>query len=148
MLQDSSEMSAPPPAPEPAAAGSAPQQAAASGAPARRLIAVLAAPDLGSGTVFAVRGGKNTIGADRSSDVVLAGDSEVSREHAVILHRNGTFHLADRLSTNGTWVNGQEVPANGTVPLNDRDRIRCGHTEMVFLVVESPESSSTGLEYE
>jgi pSer/pThr/pTyr-binding forkhead associated (FHA) protein len=86
--------------------------------------------------VFPIRGGKNTIGASRTNDVVLAGDSEVSGEHAAILYRNGTFHLADRLSTNGTWVNGQEVPANGTVPLHDRDRIRCGRTDLVFLVIE------------
>jgi pSer/pThr/pTyr-binding forkhead associated (FHA) protein len=148
VLQDNPGVGFSQPAPEPTA-GSVLQQQAASGAPARRLIAVLAAPDLGSGgTVFAVRGGRNTIGSDRSSDIVLASDSEVSREHAVILHRNGMFHLADRLSTNGTWVNGEEVPANGTVPLNDRDRIRCGRTEMVFLVVELAESASAGLGYE
>lgn len=90
--------------------------------------------------MFPVRGGKNTLGASRSNDVVLPGDSEISGEHAVILHRNGVFHLTDRLSTNGTWVNGQEVPANGTVSLQDRDRIRCGHTEFIFLVVDSAES--------
>lgn len=104
-------------------------------------MAVLAAPDLGKGgAVFAVRAGKNTLGADRSSDIVLTADSEVSGEHAVILHRNGTFHLTDRLSTNGTWLNGREVPANGTVPLQDRDRIRCGGTELVFLRIEPAEA--------
>jgi predicted component of type VI protein secretion system len=95
--------------------------------------------------VFPVRGGKNSIGAGRSTDIVLAGDSEVSGEHAVILHRNGTFHLADRLSTNGTWVNGQEVPASGTLPLHDRDRIRCGRTELVFLVIEPAEGHPAGM---
>ena len=114
--------------------------------PARRLLGVLAAPDLGpGGTVFPVRGGKNTIGAGRANDIVLAGDSEVSGEHAVILHRNGTFHLTDRLSTNGTWLNGGEVPANGTVPLRDRDRIRCGRTELVFLVIEPGSNDPAGM---
>ena len=119
-------------------------QAVPAGAPQGRLVAVLAAPDLGTGgTVFPVRAGRTTIGADRASDVSLAADTEVSREHAVILHRNGAFHLADRLSTNGTWVNGQEVPANGTVPLRDRDRIRCGRTELLFLALEAAGSSET-----
>ena len=132
-----------PPSPQqPARADRHEGQAAPAGPPQGRLVAVLAAPDLGAGgTVFPVRTGRTTIGADRASDVSLAADSEVSREHAVILHRNGAFHLADRLSTNGTWVNGREVPANGTVPLHDRDRIRCGRTELLFLALEAADSS-------
>ncbi|HEX6864898.1 MAG TPA: FHA domain-containing protein [Thermoanaerobaculia bacterium] len=110
---------------------------------------MLAAPDLGpGGTVFPVRGGKNTIGASRANDIVLAGDSEASGEHAAILHRSGTFHLADRLSTNGTWLNGEEVPANGTVPLSDRDRIRCGSTEFVFLVIEPGSNDPAGTSHD
>lgn len=113
--------------------------------PARRLLGVLAAPDLGpGGTVFPVRGGRNTIGASRANDIVLDGDSEISGEHAVILHRSGVFYLADRLSTNGTWRNGEEVPANGTLPLNDRDRIRCGRTELVFLVIDPANDDLAG----
>jgi hypothetical protein len=115
------------------------------GLPVRKLLAVLAAPKLGhGGSIFAVRAGKNVIGADRSNDILLTGDSEVSGEHAIILHRNGTFHLTDRLSTNGTWVNGQEVTANGTVELHDRDHIRCGRTEFVFLMIAPVESSAAG----
>lgn len=113
-------------------------QAAEKNGSIRRLLAVLAAPDLGAGgAIFPVRGGKNVIGSHRANDVALSGDTEVSSEHAVILHRNGAFHITDRLSTNGTWVNGQEIPANGTLPLRDRDRIRCGRTELVFLVIDS-----------
>lgn len=134
-----------PPEPAPAAA---PQPVGGTVA-ARRLLAVLAAPDLGpGGSVFAVRGGKNTIGASRANDIVLAGDSEASGEHAAILHRSGTFHLADRLSTNGTWLNGEEVPANGTVPLSDRDRIRCGRTEFVFLVLEPGSDEPAGMSHD
>ena len=117
--------------------------AASAAGPVRRMLAVLAAPDLGpGGAVFAVRSGRNTLGADRGNDIVLDADTEVSREHAVILHRNGTFHLADRLSTNGTWINGEEVPANGTVALEDRDRIRVGRTDMVFLRLDRSEDTS------
>lgn len=153
VLQDSSVAVPPPPpvspvaSPEPARAAA--EQPAAGAAPARRLLGVLAAPNLGpGGAVFPVRGGKNTIGASRANDIVLGGDSEVSGEHAVILHRNGTFHLADRLSTNGTWLNGGEVPANGTVPLSDRDRIRCGRIELVFLVIEPGSSDPAGMSYD
>lgn len=151
VLQESSPAVPPPPpmaAPQEPAPAPAPQPAGGA-APARRLLGVLAAPDLGpGGTVFPVRGGKNTIGASRANDIVLAGDSEVSGEHAVILHRGGTFHLTDRLSTNGTWLNGDEVPANGTVPLSDRDRIRCGHTELVFLVIEPGSNDPAGMSFD
>jgi pSer/pThr/pTyr-binding forkhead associated (FHA) protein len=134
-----------PPEPAPAAI----QQPVGGTASARRLLGVLAAPDLGpGGTVFPVRGGKNTIGASRANDIVLAGDSEASGEHAAILHRSGAFHLADRLSTNGTWLNGEEVPANGTVPLNDRDRIRCGSTEFVFLVIDPGSNDPAGMSHD
>lgn len=143
VLQESLPASLPPSPVAAEAPGSIPSPAPGGNAPSRRLLGVLAAADLGpGGSVFPVRGGKNSIGAARSNDIVLSGDSEVSGEHAVILHRNGTFHLADRLSTNGTWVNGREVPANGTLPLRDRDRIRCGRTDLVFLVIEPEEVAS------
>ena len=75
------------------------------------------------------------IGTDRFCDVVVTGDSQVSHEHAVLIYRSGTFQLADRLSTNGTWVNGEEVPANGAVALRDRDRIRIGTTDLQFFAI-------------
>lgn len=127
--------SPPPLSPQPPPAGDA----------NRRMVAVLAAPELGAGgALFPVRTGKNIIGADRGSDIVLINDPEVSREHAILLHRQGAFHLSDRLSTNGTWVNGRELPASGTVLLSDRDRIRCGKTEFVFLVIESGQNAPAG----
>jgi len=129
------------PVPGPGASGPAPNPPGAAPAPvpapARRLVGVLAAPGLGpGGAVFAVRQGKNVIGSDRASDVCLGADPKVSAEHALLLHRGDAFYLADRMSTNGTWVNDAEVPANGTVVLHDRDRIRCGGVELIFLQVE------------
>jgi len=113
-------------------------EGATTGAPVNRLVAALAAPSLGAGgMVFPVRTGKNAIGADRSNDVVLAGDPEVSREHASLLVRNGLFLLADRQSTNGTRVNGCDVPAGAPVEIHDRDHIRCGTTDLVFLMVDA-----------
>jgi hypothetical protein len=128
----------------PAAAPQAPP-AAAQGAPgdARRLVAVLAAPDLQpGGMVFAVRAGKNTVGASSAADICLARDPKVSHEHALLLFRNGAFLLADRVSTNGTWVNGREVPANGTVELLDRDHIRCGDAELQLLALATGSTGS------
>ncbi len=113
---------------------------------AHNLVAVLGAPGLGpGGAVFPIRSGKNFIGAGASSEVCLRQDREVSSEHALILHRGGIFYLADRMSTNGTWINGKEVDATSPATiLKDRDRIRCGKTELVFLAIAPPSSDSEG----
>jgi predicted component of type VI protein secretion system len=113
----------------------------------RRLVAVLAAPDLRpGGAVFAVRAGKNTLGANRANDVCLAPDRQVSGEHAILLHRGGSFVLADRMSSNGTWVNGHEVPANGSIEVHDRDHIRCGGVELLLLVLDTTPAPHNGAE--
>jgi FHA domain len=111
----------------------------------RPLVAVLAAPHLrAGGAIFAVRAGKNVLGASRSSDICLAEDGRVSSEHALLLFRGGTFQLADRMSSNGTWLNGREVPANAAIEVQDRDRIRCGGVEMVLLVIDASVGAAQG----
>lgn len=106
--------------------------------PAGRLVAVLAAPTLRpGGAVFAIREGKSLIGAAAGSEVCLGDDPQVSSEHALLLCRGGTFHFADRMSTNGTWVNGEELVGTHSVSLADRDRIRCGATDLIFVVLET-----------
>ncbi len=101
----------------------------------RRLVAVLAAP--GSGEVFPVKAGKNLIGAGAACEICLRHDSEVSGEHALILYRGEVFYLTDKMSTNGTWINGEDVdPTRNSIVLEDRDRIRCGATELIFLMLD------------
>jgi FHA domain/Domain of unknown function (DUF1707) len=48
------------------------------------------------------------IGRSRSSGCVLA-DPTVSRAHAVVSYRDGTWSLRDLGSTNGTYVNGRRI---------------------------------------
>lgn len=85
--------------------------------------------------MFAVREGKNRIGAGAHNEIRLHEDGQVSSEHAILLSRRGTFHLADLMSTNGTAVNGDELTGTHSVELQDRDRIRCGATELLLLTV-------------
>jgi ABC transport system ATP-binding/permease protein len=47
----------------------------------------------------------------------------VSAEHAVMEYQSGRYHLIDRSSRNGTFVNGQRITE---VDLNDGDLIRLG----------------------
>lgn len=62
------------------------------------------------------------IGRGPTCDVVLA-DRSVSREHARLFFRDGTWIVQDLDSTNGTFVNGQPV---GRSQLAPGDHIRLG----------------------
>ena len=66
-------------------------------------------------------------------------DEKVSRRHAEFTLSGGTVRLRDLGSINGTLVNGQRVTE---AELNDRDRIRIGASEMVFLVRPENERST------
>jgi hypothetical protein len=64
------------------------------------------------------------IGRSRSCDIVLE-DSEVSRRHARLIHRDGRWVLQDLASTNGTHLNGRRV---GRCELRAGDMLVLGST--------------------
>jgi pSer/pThr/pTyr-binding forkhead associated (FHA) protein len=56
-----------------------------------------------------------------------AHDPGLSRRHAVLRRQgNGTYAIEDLGSTNGTEVNGQQIPAGEPVALADGDRVHLG----------------------
>ncbi len=79
------------------------------------------------------------LGRSRRCDVVLD-DKNVSREHAVIVHKHNAYELQDRGSRNGTILNGS--PVSGSAPLRDGDRISIPPYELQFL--ESGSGSTRG----
>ena len=56
----------------------------------------------------------------------------VSREHAVIQPTARGYTITDLGSTNGTWVNGERLPAHKPRALVDNDQIRLGDLIMFF----------------
>jgi two-component system, cell cycle response regulator len=71
------------------------------------------------------------IGRGNDSHIVLDGDS-VSRRHAHLERRaGGVWYAVDDKSTNGTYVNEDQVP--GEVRLENGDRIKVGPTILKFL---------------
>jgi len=70
-----------------------------------------------------------TIGRGRQSDVVL-NDPNVSRQHAEIRPRGGSWVLADLGSTNGSKLNGRQI--EGPEVLRDGDEIELGESVMTF----------------
>lgn len=65
------------------------------------------------------------IGRDADCDLTFdkERDLEVSGRHSEIVVNNGSFRIVDLDSTNGTWVNGQEVSDS---PLSPGDEIELG----------------------
>ena len=62
-------------------------------------------------------------------------DAKVSRRHARIIHRNGTFMVEDLGSTNGTFVNrGRRLLPGSPQVLSDGDEIIVGKTFLRFRV--------------
>ncbi|HEX4281860.1 MAG TPA: DUF3662 and FHA domain-containing protein [Solirubrobacteraceae bacterium] len=70
-----------------------------------------------------------TVGRGRQADVVL-NDPNVSRQHAEIRPRGGSWVLADLGSTNGSRLNGRQI--EGSEVLRDGDEIEVGESVMTF----------------
>jgi type VI secretion system FHA domain protein len=84
--------------------------------------------------LFGVHGGK--IGRALDNDWVLPDpDRYVSSHHAKVVFRAGSWLLED-LSTNGVFVNDNDVPLSATGPrkLKDGDRLRFGDYDVVVSI--------------
>ncbi len=87
---------------------------------------------------FALAKDVTTIGRPDSGlhyypDVEIELDDAVSRRHAEVINRDGSYFLADTGSTNGTLLNGEKLPPHEERPLAYGDRIRVGdRTEITF----------------
>jgi DNA-binding response OmpR family regulator len=71
-----------------------------------------------------------SIGRAEESDVPLAHDRRVSRQHAELRRQGAAWVLHDLNSTNGTFVNEQRLTA--PCPLRDGDAIRIGEATFTF----------------
>jgi hypothetical protein len=71
------------------------------------------------------------IGRAPTNDLAFA-SKQVSREHALINHRDGRWFLEDRGSYNGTFLNGTRLQPGVPLPLRHADRITVGTEEILF----------------
>jgi len=83
------------------------------------------------GEAFAVRMGRNVIGRDRKSDIVV-NDDQASSHHADLVFRpeERRFILMDHNSTNGTYVNEMEIEPRRD--LVEKDVVRIGGHRFLF----------------
>lgn len=56
----------------------------------------------------------------------------VSRFHAEITLVNGSFHIKDMGSTNGTRINDTKIPPYRLIPFKSGDAIRLGHLNIII----------------
>src|ERR1051325_7009678 len=82
-----------------------------------------------SGEVLPLSENDVSIGRDPSNDICLA-DLALSRAHCSIVFEEGAWHIRDRHSSNGTFVNGSQVTDH---TLNNRDRIELGEAGFLFV---------------
>jgi len=86
------------------------------------------------GKAYEIYEGKNYVGRDRSSDIVVSDDNQISGKHMSILYRNvdNKFKYRDEQSSNGTFVN-KELSDEGE--LQNFDIIRLGNTIFIFIAI-------------
>jgi FHA domain-containing protein len=101
-----------------------PSGVAAPAQPKARLL--LAAP--GGTHVIPLESTPLTIGRGLNNDIILE-DTRVSRHHAQLQYRARRFWIADLGSTNGTYVNDEQVAERS---LRDGDVISLGGLELTF----------------
>ncbi|GMW01691.1 MAG: hypothetical protein AMXMBFR84_28280 [Candidatus Hydrogenedentota bacterium] len=90
-----------------------------------------------------LNGSRCTIGRSKQCTLCIP-DPTVSREHAIISIRNGGFlHIEDCGSTNGVFVNGEQVASS---VIRAGDFITVGVYTIVVRVIESDEESAGSTE--
>jgi pSer/pThr/pTyr-binding forkhead associated (FHA) protein len=82
-----------------------------------------------AGETFFPAGERTLIGRSPDCDVFLD-DVTVSRRHAVLVDRGGTFMIEDEGSLNGTFLNRRRIES---AELSDGDEVQIGKYRMTFL---------------
>jgi hypothetical protein len=82
------------------------------------------------GESFPLTGERMTIGRRPDSDVFLD-DVTVSRDHAILVRRNGEYYIDDWGSLNGTYVNRRRIESHR---LEDGDELQIGKYKLTYLV--------------
>lgn len=72
-----------------------------------------------TGQTFKIEGETTSIGRSSDNGVVLSGDKEISRHHAIISWTGDNFSVRDNDSLNGTFVNDERVTAPRSLKNND-----------------------------
>jgi pSer/pThr/pTyr-binding forkhead associated (FHA) protein len=91
-------------------------------------LTIMSGPDDGTLLQFKQpkQGEAYIFGRREDCDVVLAHDSQISRQHARLFVEDGQWHLQDLGSRNGTYIGKQRV--DGAAPIEGGQMFRMGRT--------------------
>ena len=78
------------------------------------------------------------LGRDKEADIAL-NDPHVSRQHAAIEYRDGTYSLKDLESTNGTRMSGTLIKQAN---LRHEDKFSIGDTTLQFVLEDTGKSQT------
>ncbi len=84
------------------------------------------------GVDYRIYEGSNTIGRDPENTITITKDPTISGEHVNILYKHGKFYIKDKMTANGTFLNGEELEVEKAYDLVDGDILRLGSTEFKF----------------
>lgn len=99
--------------------------AKASAAAQRARVVIISGDD--AGATYPV---KDTVSFGRAeANTVVLRDAKVSRQHSKIIQKGGEFVLLDLHSSNGTFVNGQQIDEH---VLSNNDEFQIGDTTLQF----------------
>jgi len=97
----------------------------------RRLVGWIVSYELDAyGIAYSIYEGRNKIGRNVKNDITLS-DNSVSDIHAILLFRNDKYFLIDQGSSNGSYVNGEEIDFQ-PAELADGDKIVLGKEKAIF----------------
>ena len=82
-----------------------------------------------SGEVFQLEGARTSVGRSPDCDIFLD-DVTVSRNHAVLVERDGHFFIEDQGSLNGTFVNRRRIDNQ---VLENGDELQIGKYRLTFV---------------
>ncbi len=77
--------------------------------------------------VEAVEGRKYMLGREANQKAILEDDVRVGRNHCWLVFENGSWHVFDNNSSNGTFVNGNDIGYGGKEPLHNGSVVTLGH---------------------
>ena len=84
------------------------------------------------GIDYKIYEGRNFLGTNSKLDITIGGDQSISGNHALILCRKQKFWIKDEMSSNGTFLNEEEIEPNESPELKDGDNIKIGSTIFKF----------------
>ena len=68
------------------------------------------------------------------ADYTVTDNSDVSRIHCIIERKNGVSYIRDNASTNGTFVNGQNIAGQKNVFLTNNAKVSLGDEGFIYFV--------------